>query len=248
MSSEALGLSPHNTAETSAAHAAVTPEKTYRQKGAENRAAFNNKITEKKAWFSGLLDKFKSHAADKAESVVDHAFAVPHMVNDAHEAASQKIDQYETKFVEGAEALGRGAQWEAAYAQYKTVEGAKAIDKGLVDLKEKAHEKMYNFSVAASDKMEQASIATQQGIDAAKAGLTNVKNEIVDTGKSLALLGIGATMKAAEKSKSAWGKFKNFVTLKRLESVQNKEDELKAKLVANIQKKMALMEELKMAA
>lgn len=243
MSTEALGQNPLNHAEDVTMQPAAAIEKSYREKGKENRAAFNKKIENAKATVSGWMKKFGGWASDKKESAIDHAFAVPGMAADAHEAVSSKIDNAEEKFVQSAEAVGRGAEWAAAYAKYKTVEGAKAVDKGLVDLQEKAHKKIYEFSDAALNMKQKIEVGTQNEIDAWKnAGvefgkdMVELKNDIKGGAEKLAIIGVGATMVAGEKIKSGWNKFTDRITKWRIESAQKKLDEKRADHIEALKK------------
>ena len=105
------------------------PKQSYREKGAANRAAFNEKIEKKKTWLSGLFSRFSSSVKDTKESVIDHAFAAPHMAADGVKVAGEGLEAAGKGIAFGGEFTGRAARLAAAYSLFKTKEGVKAVDK-----------------------------------------------------------------------------------------------------------------------
>lgn len=104
-------------------------KKSYRELGAANRAALNEKIEKKKTWLTGLFSRFSSSAKEAKESVIDHAFAAPHMVADGAKAAGAGLEATGKGIVFGGEFTGRAARLAAAYSLFKAKEGVKAADK-----------------------------------------------------------------------------------------------------------------------
>lgn len=113
----------------SEADAPGSPKKSYREMGAANRAAFNEKIEKKKTWLSGLFSRFSASAKDAKESVVDHAFAAPHIVADGAKAAGKGLEAAGKGAVFGGEFAGRAARLATAYSLFKAKEGVKAADR-----------------------------------------------------------------------------------------------------------------------
>lgn len=142
------------------ADAPGVPKQSYREIGAANRAAFKEKIEKKKSWFRDLFSKFGSKVKDAKESVVDHAFAAPHIAADSVVSANKFIDN---KIVNPIDA--------------KVQQGEVWIDKKLEQGKNYAEIKKQQMTAWKQDKVETAqavaalvAIKTMDGAQMVKEG------------------------------------------------------------------------------
>ncbi len=175
--------------------APASPAKSYREIGAANRAAFNEKIEKKKTWLSGLFSRFGSKVKDTKESAIDHAFATRQMAADGYEAVDKGIQKMEDKIVFGSEVAGRAAELAGAYAAYKAKEGMasanKFIDNRIVN---PIDAKVQKLDAYVDKKWEQgknyAELKKQQGAAWMK--------DKAETAAAIAALGVIKTLDGAQ--------------------------------------------------
>lgn len=164
--SETMKLNKSESGVDSKSAVANSPEKpkTYRELGAERRKATKENLKKKIASLGGWMDKIKGFFKDKAESAVDHAFALPEMAKDGMKSASE----YANKKIEATQKWSKDKK-----------DAAEAYAKMGAHLAVGAGEKVAGkFEDAARDAKEKVKNGYNSLIESGKASIDKAKGKI----------------------------------------------------------------------
>lgn len=140
---------------------------SYRERGAADRARFNESIKKKKAWVSGVFSKMGSFLTNAKDSTIDHAFATRYMVADGADYVGDKAvafqeagDRFLSESVDSAEKWISDkkeiAQAVAAIGLNVGIGAAASVREEIVQAKEKISRGYESLAAKGSGLIERA--------------------------------------------------------------------------------------------
>lgn len=230
-------IAPASATEDVHAPGSGAENQTYREKGAAERAKFNESIKKKKAWVSGIFSKMGSFLTNAKDSTIDHAFATRYMVADGADYVGNKAS-------EGLNALGD-----------KAVAFQEAGDRFLSESVDSAEKWI-------SDKKEIAQAVAAIGLNVGIGAAATVREEVIQAKEKISkgyenLAGKGASLIERARQRgagalNAWNERRMEAALRkqremaqmRLDSAVAQEESLRTALTQAVARRVALQKNL----